>query len=248
LAFGIANSVLTVKAQPEGNVAAHINSPTQNEVLYSNIVPSKVIVIAPSEEYDVMVHINSPIQNEVFHSSIVPLNVTLSTNINASNTQGLALAGNLDGKVGYHDGNEIDLTPRWFVPPLPAYYSWAINVPNGNHLLWVQVDYYTNDQTLGFYPIENLSQIINFTVYSTTTPLASPSPTPNLTSNPTVPELSTLIILPLPLSLSFVVVMLRSRKPLKCARCLIITATENMGMIVYPNYFLDTQVSFSSRV
>jgi hypothetical protein len=90
---------------------------------------------------------------------------------------------------------------------LPSNYSTTLNLPNGNHTLWVGALFRfkinaTNNMTYNTSD-ERLSQIVNFEVS------APPNP------SPTVPEFSWLIILPLLLSVFSVVEVLRHRKTVK---------------------------------
>ena len=149
------------------------------------------------------INITSPLQNETFYTNTIPLNVSLETNVNASFTEWIVLYCNLDGTPHYTGGHGTQIGE--FYPPLHSFYNTTINVPNGNHLVWAQVDYFTKDDSL--YPkIENLSQIVNFTVTAPTptlslspkpTPTSSPIQSPSLSPTPTVPEFSSWVILPL---------------------------------------------------
>ncbi len=198
LGLGFTNSTLLVKGQPSG--------------------------------YEVKVHVSSPIQNETYQTNNIPLNFTLDIeSINASLFQQVLFMCNLDGQTGYHGGSGISIggIPDGyyvFLPPFPSTYNTTINVPNGNHLLWVEADLWLNDSSYDDdYPITNLSQIVSFTVDNTTLSSTSPSPsstqipTPSTSPSPspTVPELSWLIIVPLLLSVFSVVVIVRHRKTTK---------------------------------
>ena len=164
----------------------------------------------------VNIHVFSPIENQTYYNNTIPLNFNLETNIvNSSIIDDIICGCTLDGELGYHDGHPI---ASWnFNQTSPSSYNTTINVPNGNHLLWVQVDFWYYWQPGTPVDLENLSQIVSFSVDS-----ASPSPNPSapLTSMqsqiPTVtsavPELSLMIIVPLLLSMFFVALIIRHRK------------------------------------
>ncbi len=144
-----------------------------------------------------IVEITSPLQDDVYNNNNVLLNFTFSTNMtDLSAIDGVAFAYNLDGQLGYHDGNGTRI--GWFTPPFSPSYSTMMDVPDGNHLLWVVAILYFKGST-GLTVAEYLSQIVNFSV-STETPTSSisPSPSPTLSPSPspTVPEFPSWLILP----------------------------------------------------
>jgi len=139
---------------------------------------ARLVVIADDLGFsrEVIVRITSPIQNQTYYSNDVPLNFTLYTNLDASDTYCAVVVSNLDGKLGYRGGRGTRIGE--YYPPFSSSYSTTMNVPDGNHLLWVEVWLYTIDSDVGGigYPMSNLSQIVNFTV-SAGTLLPSESPT-----------------------------------------------------------------------
>ena len=164
-----------------------------------------------------IVNITSPIQNQTYYTNSVLLNFTFETNI-ASNTRAVVFVYALDGQLGYHtpEGTRIERIGE-FYPPFNSFYSTTIDdVPNGNHLLWVQVAFYSYS---GGYPAESLSQIVSFTVDNTSLPPASPSPSPTQIPTPTpspsptstIPEFSWLTILPILLTIPIVLIIVRKK-------------------------------------
>jgi hypothetical protein len=188
---------------------------------------SNPVLPVKGQYYYASIHVTSPIQNQIYSTNTIPLNFTMDTNIvNQSVYSVASFLCNLDGNRDYTGGTAIPMSgmPDDFFQPVPNSYNTTINVPNGNHLLWVQVDFMVNDTSKfpKYAPtvVENLSQIVSFTVDTTNQPPPSPSltSTPILssspTSTPTVPELSWLVILPLIL-IFFYAVALRYRKTAK---------------------------------
>jgi hypothetical protein len=156
------------------------------------------------------IHCSSPIQGATYQTNIIQLNVTLE-NVPSIN-EGGGISVNLDGKVGYHGGN---LLARWSFRQPPSFYTANIEVPNGNHLLWVQADIFVQRSGV-LTDIEVLSQIVNFTVNGPTpTPSSTPMPSPiqtfTPTPSPTVPELSWLTILPILLTIPIALAIVRKR-------------------------------------
>jgi hypothetical protein len=162
--------------------------------VYAN---STLSVQGQATGYEVTLHITSPTQNAIYRTNTIPLNFSLSTNIPDSDVFYLSVCANLDGQPGYHGGTGIRLGQ--YPKPSPNYY-YTINVTDGNHLLWVQADirFYSKDGM-----VENLSQIVNFTVesgmatvtptnqstiYPTQQPTNVLTPTPLASPSPTVPE------------------------------------------------------------
>jgi hypothetical protein len=175
--------------------------------------------------YQAKLHIISPIEGETYKTNNILLNFTCETNIPESDISAFIFGGNLDGQLGYHGGKALRLGE--FQKPLRNFYSIPINVSDGNHLLWVQVDirYYSRDSL-----IENLSQIVSFTVDTgastpppTNTPTANPTSQPNTPTStplpspsPTVPEFPIIGAIPLLLAVSIPLVYLKRRTPKRC--------------------------------
>jgi hypothetical protein len=164
-------------------------------LLIITFVNTSPLVRGQSTAYKAIVNITSPIQNQTYNTNNILLSFTFDTNIKASNTHGVVFVYALDGQTNYHtpDGTRIERIGE-FYPPLSSSYSTIVNVPNGKHLIWVQVDYYTNDND---YPIEKLSQIVNFTV------------------NTGLPEFPLIVIVLLFLFILAIVFLLRHRKTAK---------------------------------
>ena len=159
-----------------------------------------------------IVNITSPIQNQTYYTNSVLLNFTFETNL-ASNSRTVVFVYALDGQLGYHtpEGTRIERIGQ-FYPPFNSYYNTTIdNIPNGNHLLWVQVALYGSS---GEYPAESLSQIVSFTVDTTRlppTPTQTPTPSPSPSPTPSVPEFSWLTILPILLAIPLVLITVRKK-------------------------------------
>jgi hypothetical protein len=151
------------------------------------------------------IHITSPIQNHTYQSNIIPLNYTLETNIERLpniTVQNVGFVYNLDGQPGYHDGHAAG--GDFFYPPLPSNYSTTLNLPNGNHTLWVgalfRFKINATNNMIYYSSSESLSQIVNFEVSATSSPNPSPS----------VPEYPILaIVIPFIVSLAFTLVLKR---------------------------------------
>ena len=191
---------------------------------------SNPVLPVKGQYYYASIHVTSPIQNQIYSTNTIPLNFTMDTNIvNQSVYSVASFLCNLDGNRDYTGGTAIPMSgiPDDFFQPVPNTYNTTINVPNGNHLLWVQIDFMVNDTSKfpKYVPtvVENLSQIVSFTVDTTNQPSPSPSLTPtpipssSPISTPTVPELSWLVILPLLLTF-FYAVVLRHRKTVNLDR------------------------------
>jgi hypothetical protein len=188
-----------------------------------NLTP---LVTGQATKKNLIIHIVSPIENQTYHTNKVLLNFTMTTNINEFYPNSSAVfTYDLDGtaldlrlvKLGFNDPNAADI--GWWYLPLPPYISTTIDVADGNHLIWVQIGYYTGDPYDNG-PYVNLSQIVSFSVDNT-----APSTSPNLSFTPTpsptpgVPELSWLIVLPLLLSVFAAAVKLRHRKNTSMVTC-----------------------------
>jgi hypothetical protein len=151
-------------------------------------------------DYTAFVHITSP-QDQTYHTHTILLNFTFSTNIPESDIYSIVFGGNIDGELGYHDGNSLHL--GFFEKPYRNFYSIPINVSDGSHLLWLQVGiglgkivktaYHPEGE---LFPsgdiVENLSQIVSFSVNTgattstpTNTPTANPSSSTDTESFPT---------------------------------------------------------------
>jgi hypothetical protein len=154
----------------------------------------------------VSVNVTSPIENQTYQTNIIPLNFTWDTNVNVSIIEKVDYSVNLDGQYGHHDGHDIAYgeLPK---SSIPSSYNTTINVPDGNHLLWVHVFvwyYVTVPSYFGNVDFaESLSEIVSFKVSPTTSP--SPSPTPS------VPEFSWLTILPILLTIPIALTIVRKR-------------------------------------
>jgi hypothetical protein len=162
------------------------------------------------------VNITSPIENQTCQSNIVPLEFTINLSgiesfaiKNNLTIQGLVLNCALDGQQGYHAPQHIVGIgeSHELYPPFQSNYSTTLNLPNGNHTLWVSAAFWIVDSYGNHQPIEELSQFVKFAVEA---PNPSTSTIPSQT--PTVPEVSWLIILSLLLSVFSVAVVLRHRK------------------------------------
>jgi len=164
--------------------------------------------------YTANVHITSP-QDKTYQTHTILLNFTFYTNIPESDIYSIVFGGNIDGQLGYHDGNSLKLGS--FEKPYRNFYSIPINVSDGNHRLWLQVGiglgvivktvYHPEGE---LFPsgdiVENLSQIVSFSVNTggttltpTNRPTTNPTQQPTSTStsttppapSPTIPEFST---------------------------------------------------------
>jgi hypothetical protein len=164
--------------------------------------------------YTANVHITSP-QDKTYQTHTILLNFTFYTNIPESDIYSIVFGGNIDGQLGYHDGNSLKLGS--FEKPYRNFYSIPINVSDGNHLLWLQVVIWLGTIVkTPYHPegelfttgdiVENLSQIVSFSVNTgATTPTPTSKPTVNPTQqttdtptstippapSPTIPEFST---------------------------------------------------------
>jgi hypothetical protein len=152
------------------------------------------------------IHITSPIQNHTYQTNIVPLNYTLETNIERLpniTVQSVGFVYNLDGQPGYHDGHAAGGDE--FYPPLPSNYSTTLNLPNGNHTLWVgalfRFKINATNNMIYYSSSESLSQIVNFEV--------------SAPPNPSIPEFSSMTIMSLLLSVFSVAVALWHRNQVK---------------------------------
>jgi hypothetical protein len=122
------------------------------------------------------VHITSPLQNQIFTSNNILVNFTCETTVPNAEMTDLLFKGNLDGQLGYHGGSLLSLGR--FQTPIQNFYSIPVNVSEGSHLLWVQVDIWYQSKNVSNNHVESLSQIVGFTVDKEAT-------VPTLTSNPT---------------------------------------------------------------
>ncbi len=152
------------------------------------IVFSNPVLPVKGQYYYASIHVTSPIQNQIYSTNTIPLNFTMDTNIvNQSVYSVASFLCNLDGNRDYTGGTAIPMSgmPDDFFQPVPNTYNTTINVPNGNHLLWVQIDFMVNDTSKfpKYVPtvVENLSQIVSFTVDTTNTQQPSTSPSPTVT-------------------------------------------------------------------
>ena len=157
---------------------------------------TRLVVIADDSGFsrEVSVRITSPIQNQTYYSHDVLLNFTLDIKINASDPHCAVVVSNIDGKLGYRGGRGARVG-EYYSPFSPSY-STTMNVPDGNHLLWVEVWLYklyisdSGERGIEGFPMENLSQIVNFTVSAGTPPpsesptSAPPSESPTTTEEP----------------------------------------------------------------
>ena len=142
-------------------------------------------------KYTANVHITSP-QTQTYHTHTILLNFTFYTNIPESNISSIVFGGNIDGEIGYHDGNRLYLGT--FEKPYRNFYSVPINVSDGSHLLWLQVNIGLGTMVkTPYHPegvlmptgdgIENLSQIVSFSVNTETV-----TPTPTMWTTPPAPS------------------------------------------------------------
>jgi hypothetical protein len=143
--------------------------------------------------YTANVHITSP-QDQTYNTHTILLNFTFHTNIPESDIYSIVFGGNIDGQLGYHDGNSLKLGS--FEKPYRSFYSIPINVSDGNHLLWLQVGIGLGAMFKTVYHPEgvlmptgdavfNLSQIVSFSVNTgATTPIPTSKPTVNPTQQP----------------------------------------------------------------
>ena len=139
--------------------------------------------------YNIFVEVSSPIQNKTYFTNDIPLSFNYSTNIiNLPNIAeySVVFCYNLDGEPNFDMfGNTVfwGKTTRigQFDQPVPLDYNSSIHVPNGNHSLFVYLNFWITpegEQT-NIFDIPKVSQVVNFTVSAgTPTPSKSPTPTP----------------------------------------------------------------------
>jgi|WetSurMetagenome_2_1015567.scaffolds.fasta_scaffold96502_1 hypothetical protein len=155
------------------------------------------------------VNITSPIQNQTYQSNIVPLEFTVNPNIESPpnwTVQSLVLGYDLDGQQGYH-APQHSVRIDQFYPPFHSSYSTSMDLPNGNHTLWVVATFWGVTPDGEHFPIEKLSQFLNFEVKAPN-PSVSSSPTPTST----VPEFPILAILPLSIFIISLVALRKLKK------------------------------------
>ncbi|MGD6808311.1 MAG: hypothetical protein ACQCN3_01290 [Candidatus Bathyarchaeia archaeon] len=151
----------------------------------------------------VKIIITSPVQNQVYPNRVF-LNFTCEGSLVPIN-DGVLFVLNVDGEPGYHGGHGVRLGEMNYVP---SFFNTTVNLPDGNHTIWVNGFFWVYGASGQITCIESLSQIVNFVVdsehVSTSPELPSPSPT--------VPEISWSVILPLFCCLLFTAVIIRLQK------------------------------------
>jgi|WetSurMetagenome_2_1015567.scaffolds.fasta_scaffold67673_1 hypothetical protein len=169
------------------------------------------VVAAPEPNVSAInTQVTSPIQNEIYQTNAVPLSFICNTNITGITLESGIFTLVLDGQQGYHYGHGYYLGQAF--PPIPASFNTTMNLPDGNHTLWIDSTFWLNDPyEPNLKSIYRVSQIVNFEVSTgTNNTITSVLPLPS----PTVPELSWLIILPL-LFPTFIAVIFRHQKQVK---------------------------------
>ena len=141
------------------------------------VTNSKLFVQATG--YNIVVKVSSPVQNKTYITNDIPLSFICDANITeptlvANST--VAYAYNLDGQtVPYGESSRIGQ----FYQPFPFFHNSSINVPNGNHSLFVLATFWITsvDEYADTFQMNNVSQVVNFTV-NADLPTIPNSPTP----------------------------------------------------------------------
>jgi hypothetical protein len=163
-------------------------------------------LLVHATDYNSIVEVSSPIQNKTYFTNDVPLSFSYSTNIiNSSNIgeYSVVFAYNLDGEPiwtppwGMHVSGGKTTRIGQFYPPVPLDYTLSIDVPNGNHSLFVVVTFWIepHGEIPNTFNVKDVSQVVNFTV----------------SAGPPIPEFPSWIILPLFLTATLIVVLVRKR-------------------------------------
>ena len=157
------------------------------------------------------INVSSPIENGTYANNTVQVSFTYDTKAIPSSfiIQEVVFACVLDGQPNSYNGHVTRLGD--YLSPIPLSLTSSLDVPEGNHTLYVEVTVWGKDYTYDIY--EN-STVINFTIVNSTVSIPTPNQSTSLSPSPspTVPELSWLVIVPLLLSIFSVAVILRHRK------------------------------------
>ena len=143
-------------------------------VICSLLVSIPQMGVVHTTTYDIIVEVSSPIQNKTYFTNDIPLSFNYTTNIpNLPNIAeySVVFCYNLDGEPNFDMfGNSVfwGNTTRigQFYQPIPLDYNSSIHVPNGNHSLFVYLNFWITpegEQT-NIFDVPKVSQVINFTV------------------------------------------------------------------------------------
>lgn len=131
--------------------------------------------------YNIAVEVSSPVQNKTYNTNDVPLRFSYGTNVtNSPNiaNYSVVFCYNLDGEPTFgifetpiFGGNTTRIGQ--FYQPVPLEYNSTIQVPNGNHSLFVHITFWITPEGEyeNAFKVQNVSQVVNFTVNPTTPPI-----------------------------------------------------------------------------
>ena len=131
-------------------------------------------LLVQATTYNIIVEVTSPIQNKTYFTNDIPLSFNYSTNItNLPNIAeySVVFVYNLDGEPNFDMfGNPVfwGNTTRigQFYQPIPLDYNSSIFVPNGNHSLFVFLNFWITPEgeSQNTFDVSAVSQVVNFTV------------------------------------------------------------------------------------
>ena len=143
-------------------------------VICSLLVSIPQMGVVHTTTYDIIVEVSSPIQNKTYFTNDIPLSFNYTTNIpNLPNIAeySVVFCYNLDGEPNFGMfGNPVfwGNTTRigQFNQPIPLDYNSSIHVPNGNHSLFVYLNFWITPESeqTNIFDVPKVSQVINFTV------------------------------------------------------------------------------------
>jgi hypothetical protein len=150
-------------------------------------------VAAPTANLSAInIEITCPLQDKIYQTNFIPLNFSCGTDVTGITLESFIFTLILDGQQGYHGGQGFYLGQSF--SPFPSSYNSTMNLPNGNHSLWIDATVWVKDPyDRSLTSVYRLSQIVNFSVLAETND-TSTSVLPLQSSS--VPELSWLITLP----------------------------------------------------
>ena len=160
-----------------------MNKMTTKSTVFVLLVLSLVLAsfsqigVVQATTYNIIVEVSSPIQNKTYFTNDIPLSFNYSTNIdNLPNIAeySVVFCYNLDGEPNFDMfGNTVfwGNTTRigHFDQPVPLEYNSSIHVPNGNHSLFVYLNFWITpegEQTNIFDIPANIKAIITLLLES----------------------------------------------------------------------------------
>lgn len=168
------------KLLPNTKLAIFRNKMTTKSTVFVLLVLSLVLAslsqigVVQATTYNIIVEVSSPLQNKTYFTNDIPLSFNYSTNIpNLPNIAeySVVFCYNLDGEPTFDMfGNPVfwGKTTRigQFYQPIPLNHNSSIHVPNGNHSLFVFLNFWITPEgeSQNTFDVPAVSQVINFTV------------------------------------------------------------------------------------